>query len=671
MLLAAWVAVVTAVALVVPGALTGRALHLPWPVAVAAGPPITLAVVGLWSVLYGLVDIPWNLPTALVALAFTPAVCLLCTRLIARRARPPAPPDDAEAGPGRSGLLSLAAGIVLAAVTVVVTCVRPIVNARFAGLGNITQVWDALWHASSLRFIHETGVASSLRMGELMNADSHGFNYYPDTWHALGAILLPVTGTDPVELYNTYSPAALAITVPFGVASLAYWCARHRLAPTPSAQVAGIAAAVSALFPSLPYVEIATTSVPNAVGVSIAPIAAVLTIGATRDRRRIAAAALAISGVTATHPSGLVLFAVIVGLWWLLEAGSRLRALGALVITGVGALVLIAPVIYGTTKIAENNELSGFDSRVADTTVWQALGEALFNGTAPLGHRYPLWYLVIPALLGLVLLGWWRCWAALAAWALFVLVTANSVVALGPLDGVLSTFGGYFYNSGHRLTFVAAMFSAVAAGVCVGAAALWVTEWWRRRDPGSVRLRWAVPAAVALVLAVVAGVAVGGYHDNSRTAARQRTAKRIGPDDLAAYHWLAGQPGARGSLILNNLDQGTGWIYPVTGLTPLFPFYRANEWSPRQRQVYWGTPNIGRDPHVDQLVRDMNIRYVIDSPPSYWDFQNGVPRPGRKGDPFLALRRQPPPGLTKVFHRGNVSIYRVADSVLRGSVAAG
>ena len=53
MLLAAWVAVVTAVAVVVPGALTGRALHLPWPVAVAAGPPVTFAIVGLWSVLLG------------------------------------------------------------------------------------------------------------------------------------------------------------------------------------------------------------------------------------------------------------------------------------------------------------------------------------------------------------------------------------------------------------------------------------------------------------------------------------------------------------------------------------------------------------------------------------------------------------------------------------------
>ena len=50
------------------------------------------------------------------------------------------------------------------------------------------------------------------------------------------------------------------------------------------------------------------------------------------------------------------------------------------------------PVIYGTTKIAENNELSGFESR-DDTATVAGAGQAVFNGTAP-EHRYPLWWLV-------------------------------------------------------------------------------------------------------------------------------------------------------------------------------------------------------------------------------------------------------------------------------------
>ena len=122
MLLAAWVAVVTAVAVVVPGALTGRALHLPWPVAVAAGPPVTFAIVGLWSVLLGLADVPWNLPTALAALGLTPAVCLLGARVASRRNRPPALPGH-DAVPDASGLLAVAAGVGLAAVTSLVVVV--------------------------------------------------------------------------------------------------------------------------------------------------------------------------------------------------------------------------------------------------------------------------------------------------------------------------------------------------------------------------------------------------------------------------------------------------------------------------------------------------------------------------------------------------------------------
>lgn len=172
--------------------------------------------------------------------------------------------------------MRVAAGLALGAVIIVTTAVRLLILDTPGGLNSVSQVWDSLWHASSLRWIHETGVGSSLRMGELMNYDTHGFNFYPNTWHALGALVFPLTGANPVELYNTYSPAVLAITVPLGVASLAYWFARHRFSTSESATIAAVGAALAGLFPSLPYVELALTSVPNAVGVSMAPVAAVL-----------------------------------------------------------------------------------------------------------------------------------------------------------------------------------------------------------------------------------------------------------------------------------------------------------------------------------------------------------------------------------------------------------
>lgn len=686
MMLGAWVVVVTALVLILPGAFVGRRMNLPWPVALAAGPPITFALVSILTVLYSVVGFEWNAVSALVGLVFAVGgawvySALLLTRWGQRLA--PVPDADGESRVGRTAVVRVAAGLGLGGLVIAVTCIRPIATTAFAGLGNISQVWDSLWHASSLRWIHETGVGSAMRMGELMNYDTQGFNYYPNTWHALGALLFPLTGADPVELYNTYSPAVLAITVPLGVASLAYWFARHRYDVDSSALIAGTAGALSALFPSLPYVEVQLTSVPNAVGVSLAPVAAVLVMSVVSDRSRVLPAALAVAGVTATHPSSLIVVGVIVGLWWLFEGlwrpvAGRLRDLATLAVTAVVTLVLIAPVVLGTIRVADTNELPFFDFREETIGVLDGLVKGAFNGTIPLElDHFPVWPLIVVTLLGLIALVWLRCWAGLVAWFVFAMVTANAMVSLGPLSYPLGAIGGYFYNSPHRLTFVVAILSAAAAGVAIGALALGVAGLVRRRvasDPAdgrekaeatSGKARWVVAATYVVLLGLIAGAAVVRYPPNAQIASKERGGKYVGPDDLAAYEWLAAQPDAQDVLVLNNLDQGTGWLYPVTGVTPMFPFYRANEFSERQRDLFWGVSEIGADPAIDQIVRDMNVHYVIDSPPSYWEFQRGMPDParGHQGDPFLALRQNGAPGLTEVFRQGDAVVYRVNDLV--------
>lgn len=687
MLSGAWIALVSAMLLVVPGALLGRRLSLSWPVAVAAASPLTLSLVGITTVVYANLGTVWTPVTALVALALWMLIAWSWERFgpAPQRIPPTGGPivatDDAPDPPlsGR-GILALLAGVAIGAITILVTSVRPVLTAAPGGLDNIPQIWDALWHASSLRWIAETGNGSSLRMGELMNQDTSGFNFYPNAWHGLGAVASDLTGANTVALYNVFSPATLGITVPVGVAGLTYWMARHRMSTERSAYLAAIGAAMPALFPSLPYVEITLTSVPNAVGVSMAPIAAILVIGAVADRRRILPAALSIAGVTATHPSGLVLIGVIVGFWWLLEGlvhpvRGRWRDLVPLLVTGLLALVAITPVVYGTLKIAGNDELSGFEFRDESASMAEALRQGAFNGTVPLDLSYPVWPLVICSVIGLAVMVWLRCSAAIATWILFVLLAANSVVALGPADRLLGTIGGYFYNSGHRLTFVTAMFSAAAAALAVGMVALAVSRAGSNRA-GSNRAganrtganravpqpgRWASTVAVGIVLAVIVGSAVWSYDDNSTVASRHRDGRLVDPDTVAAFEWLDEQDDAHSGVVLNNLDQGTGWMYPVTGLMPMFPFYRANDFSDRQRDLFWGVSRIGADPHVDALVDELDVRYVIDSPPSYWDFQNGPPDPerGHQGDPFLALRESTPPGLVEVFRQGDTTVYRV------------
>ena len=673
MLLAAWITVVTAVILIVPGALVGRRMSLPWPVAVAAGAPLTFGMIGIFTVLYGALSIPWNVGTAAVMVGVSWLVAWGWD-LGTRRFGSLSPAVAAEVRPiSRPALLTIAAGVLLGALIIVLTSIRRLIGTTFFGLNNISQVWDALWHADALQWIHETGDGSSLHMGELMNYDTHGFNYYPNTWHDLGALLYPLTGANTVELYNIYSPASLAFTLPISIGSLAYWLGRKRFDPDRSAVFAALAAAVTAVFPSLPYVELAFTAVPNAVGVSLAPVTAVLVISAVGDRRRVLAAVLAIAGTAATHPSGLVVMAVIVGSWWLLQAlwkpvrgrGGDVATLAAI---GAGALVLISPVIIGTLKISENNELSGFDFRDENASVAQAFVRAAFNGTDLLGHQYPLLYLLIPAAIGLGWLVWSRNWAVVAAWLAFIVTTANAVYDLGGLPSKLfGALGGYFYNSPHRLTFVVSMFTAVAAGIGLGVLVLGVARLLARK-PVWQRNRLALPALTVVGLLIVAGAGAIRYADNGKIAVQYRSGAYVGVEDVEAYRWLAQQPEARSTVILNNLDQGSGWMYPVADLTPLFPFYRANDFSQRQSDLYWNVARIGADPRIDQIVRDLNIRYVIDAPPSYWWFQNGAPNlaEGRFGDPFLPLRENGAPGLREVYRQGNVTIYEVADAIRKG-----
>lgn len=673
MLLAAWITVVTAVILIVPGALVGRRMSLPWPVAVAAGAPLTFGMIGIFTVLYGALSIPWNVGTAAVMVGVSWLVAWGWD-LGTRRFGALAPAAAAEVRPiSRPALLTVAAGVLLGALIIVLTSIRRLIGTTFFGLNNISQVWDALWHADALQWIHETGDGSSLHMGELMNYDTHGFNYYPNTWHDLGALLYPLTGANTVELYNIYSPASLAFTLPISIGSLAYWLGRKRFDPDRSAVFAALAAAVTAVFPSLPYVELAFTAVPNAVGVSLAPITAVLVISAVGDRRRVLAAVLAIAGTAATHPSGLVVMAVIVGSWWLLQAWWKpVRGRGGDVATlaaiGAGALVLISPVIIGTLKISENNELSGFDFRDENASLAKAFVRAAFNGTDLLGHQYPLLYLLIPAAIGLGWLVWSRNWAVVAAWLAFIVTTANAVYDLGGLPSKLfGALGGYFYNSPHRLTFVVSMFTAVAAGIGLGVLVLGVARLLAQK-PVWQRNRLALPALTLVGLLIVAGAGAVRYADNGKIAVQYRSGAYVGVEDVEAYRWLAQQPDARSTVILNNLDQGSGWMYPVADLTPLFPFYRANDFSQRQSDLYWNVARIGADPRIDQIVRDLNIRYVIDAPPSYWWFQNGAPNPaeGRFGDPFLPLRENGAPGLREVYRQGNVTIYEVADAIRKG-----
>src|SRR5271155_1980775 len=237
--------------LIAPGAIVARITQLTWPVAIAVGPALTYGVVALAIIPFGAIGIPWNGWTAAAALA---AVCLVMTGLQPLLAGY----RDAEAeAPGISHrqALTVAAGVVLGALLIMWAAYRGIVHWQ-----SIPSTWDAVWHANEVRFILDTGQASSTHMGELRNVETHQPLYYPSVFHAMTAVYCQLTGAAPTTGYTLSSVAAAVWLFPSSSAMLAWQLLRPRT--THAAGVAATAAALLASFTSVPYVEFGTAAMP-------------------------------------------------------------------------------------------------------------------------------------------------------------------------------------------------------------------------------------------------------------------------------------------------------------------------------------------------------------------------------------------------------------------------
>lgn len=695
---------------VVPGLLVGLAARLPWHLALGFAVPITYGMVAVGTYVTGVFTVAWNVWTAAATLVVFVGLAAFYRWSLTRYSqwggavdevaesdgpesdgavRQVSTPQDSApqvsapqvesargrrladwlaapfaGGPSRlpawPWLTTPAVGVVVGSGTILFVLLDNL-RRTMGGFSNVSSGWDAHWHASVMTFIDETGIASAVQLGRLMNVETHGDLYYPDAWHALNALLIPLTGSTPVEVFNIATIVTVAMVVPISVGALAWRIVRDRLSAVPAALAAGIAAGISGTLPALPFVEIAVGAVPFAISVGLAGLVAVLIMSVPGDVTRIPLAGLSLVGLAAIHPAGALVAGGMVGAWWLLDAllrprQGRLRDLGSLAAVGVVTAIVLAPQIMGVfSEVGEIENFNFLKPIPRSEAFVQAITQQAW---APAGEP-TRWLLVGLALVGAVALVLLRSWWWLALWGGLALLATNAMVPFDqPWADLLFKFSNSFYNDARRLGYAQAILMITVAG-CALALAAWFAYLGARKLEAIPQ--WLRVGGLAAVVLVVFGAAAWQSPSMS-TKMRpmltlDRTDRMVSAADREAFAFLAEQPDARTTTIFNDPATGTGWAYSLNGLHMAFNhyFWPAHVGT-RQWDVWVNLRELGnpaeaeRSDLAEAALRDLDVKYIIMSTPVFWHFQD-IPPGLRDLDQT--------PGLTQIFDNGEAQIYRV------------
>jgi hypothetical protein len=615
-----WFGTLTALFLLItPGTIVARITQLRWPVAIAVGPALTYGVVALAIIPFGALEIPWNGWTALAALA---GVCVAATglQLLFARYR------DTEAetrGIGRWPAAAVAAGVVLGAALIMWAGYRGLTHWQ-----SVPSTWDAVWHANEVRFILDTGQASSTHMGELRNVETHQALYYPSVFHALTAVFCQLTGAAPTTGYTLTSLAASVWLFPSGAAVLTWFLLRRLGTQWRAAGVSATAAVLSASFTSVPYVEFGVAAMPNLAAYGVAIPTFALIASTPRHRDRIPTAVLALVGVLSTHlTGGFVVILFLLG-WWLLDAlwhpvRGRLADVLTLAAVAVPTALILAPQFIGVLRQADIIAGHAFPSF---KSVKQGMIDALLLHTRHL-NDFPTQYgLVVLSGIGMVILLYKKIWWPPALWLVLTVATIYSGAPFrNPLGRAIEEFSQFFYNDPRRLTAVVTMLVTPMAGIALFTIVTVVVAGAKRLADRFKRLPapvWSAATAVLLVVATVLTarqylyrhlVLFGDKYDSVIVDRR----------DLMAMAYLARLPHARDTLIGDSNIDGTAWIYAVADLHPLWTHYDfPQQTGPGYyRYIFWTSARKGEsDPKVVEAVKALNIRYILTSTPNVKGF---------------------------------------------------
>lgn len=457
------------------------------------------------------------------------------------------------------------------------------------------QYWDAIFHGVAIRYIAEEGTASPFSLAEAAQPANDSF-YYPNVYHAVGALLLQLPGQSMPAVLSALSAATVVIFVLGTVAVV-----RHLGGgPVPVA----VAAAVAATTWAFPFARVNWGPVlPYALGVASITGAVALGVLVVRSRRFSTRRALLLGAVMAglltVHPSvgmgaALVLaFLLVVGT----ARGTRVTSLATFVAAAVAAAVVFLPQVALNTGAG----VAGFrwpKLQPVSETITEYLNVAL---SPPLSV---IWWLLL--VVGVVMAARGRVRPALALALAGLGFTAQYFLARTVAADWSHLFTAMWWDDGGRLHALMMVMATPLVGLGAGAVAA-----------GANRLRsTAARRSLQAVMVVALAAALVGGH----VAVHSELTRRVygdGPAVNAAESEVFDELSRRydGGLVLGDPFDGSSWVYTLHGIPVVLPAPLVSNPDAQvgvgRMLLYTSIARYGFDPGVTATVREMDVRWVL------------------------------------------------------------
>ena len=684
---------IAAALLYAPGGLIAIAARLPVRVVVALAPALSVAVIAGTGLLAPGLGLAWGVSvvagaTAIIVLAAIAvrAAHRLTGILISRRARAaaqdarddgaPSDPDGAvpseepapqeSAGPspapasigGRVSRCWAAArgpaedlGLWIVSAALMLAICAQFINAPNA----FSQTYDAVYHLNAVRWILDTGNASSLSFDMVISRGA----VYPLGWHTLVALTMRLSGITSIPLASNAVMCAVAgLTWTSGVITLTSALTVGRRAGRIATAVLASAAPafpLLGLFWGILYPVFLATAMLPGVFLTAATAGA---RGMTLPRRAVLwlMAGAGCVGLALAHPS-IIVIALIAGV-----SAAATRSV-SLAVCAVRARhhMRRAALAYVLTALLAGASWSAAPALRASKSVSQwppytsaagGIGEAVTSAPELTAIVWPLALLTVIGYLS----AWRRQstrWVALTHTVVCGLYVVDVSQKVSPLRYSLT---GFWYSDAYR----PGGFMMVTALPLAGIGACALADAAGRALPRAVRAATTVPwLRAALTILVIAALA----WQSTGSAAMSHNVEKFGltflvtddsqsltADELAVVNRLPDLLGPD-DVVLADPWRGGSLAYGLTGVTTL-PRHLSSygSTSPALTVLENSLDEVGDNPEVCPAIEELGVDYVL-------DFKGRTILDGPEAPGLSDI--QPRDGFRMVLRIGDATLYRI------------